>query len=137
MARIDFIIPVYNEAPALERFHASLAAAVTRLPQYSFRFLYINDGSIDDTSTVLHRLSRADPRVNSVELSRNFGHQAAISAGLDAFDADAVIMMDGDGEHPPELVPEMIGLFESGYDIVQTQRIDSQRKGFFLKRLTG
>src|SRR5215471_11469167 len=136
MARIDFIIPVYNEGPALERFHAALTAAVSGLGQYSFRFLYVNDGSSDDTHNVLERMRAADLRIAPIELSRNFGHQDAISAGLDAFDADGVIMMDGDGEHPPALVPELVQLFESGYDIVQTQRIDAGRKGFFLKRLT-
>jgi len=137
MARIDIIIPVFNEGPALERFHASLTAVTSTLPQYVFRFLYVNDGSSDNTSVVLGRITAADPRVFAIELSRNFGHQAAISAGLDAFDADAVIMMDGDGEHTPQLVPEMLGLFASGYDIVQTQRMDGGRKGFFLKRITG
>ena len=136
MARIDFIIPVYNEGPALERFHASLISALDDLREHTFRFLYVNDGSSDDTAQVLDRMSQSDPRTVPIELSRNFGHQAAISAGLDSFDADAVIMMDGDGEHPPALVPEMIRLFESGYDVVQTQRIDAHRKGFFLKRVT-
>jgi dolichol-phosphate mannosyltransferase len=136
MARIDFIIPVFNEGPALERFHTALASAVADLSRYTFRFLYVNDGSSDGTAVVLQSLSQADPRIAPIELSRNFGHQAAISAGLDAFDADAVIMMDGDGEHPPELVPELLHLYESGYDIVQTQRIDAGRKGFFVKRVT-
>jgi dolichol-phosphate mannosyltransferase len=136
MARIDFIIPVYNEAPALERFHASLFSVLSNLPQHTFRFFYVNDGSSDDTVTVLDRMAQSDPRIVAIELSRNFGHQAAISAGLDSVDADAVIMMDGDGEHPPQLVPEMISLFESGYEVVQTQRLDADRKGFFLKRIT-
>jgi polyisoprenyl-phosphate glycosyltransferase len=137
MASIDFIIPVFNEGPALERFHASLTAALTELAQHSFRFLYINDGSTDDTTVVLDRIASSDARIVAIELSRNFGHQAAISAGLEVFDADALIMMDGDGEHPPSLVPEMVRLFEMGYDIVQTQRIDIDRKGFVFKRLTG
>jgi polyisoprenyl-phosphate glycosyltransferase len=136
MARIDFIIPVFNEGPALERFHASLYAVTSTLPQHNFRFLYVNDGSSDDTLAVLGRMTVADPRIFAIELSRNFGHQAAISAGLDAFDADALIMMDGDGEHPPHLVTEMISLLEAGYDIVQTQRMDRERKGFFLKRIS-
>jgi dolichol-phosphate mannosyltransferase len=85
---------------------------------------------------VLAELSAADPRVRAVNLTRNFGHQAALSAGLDACDADAVIMMDGDGEHPPSLVPEMLRRFESGYDIVHTQREDRGRGGLFLKKLT-
>jgi dolichol-phosphate mannosyltransferase len=136
MARIDFIIPVYNEGPALERFHASLLSVLGNLSQHTFRFLYVNDGSSDDTVTVLDRMVQSDARVAPIELSRNFGHQAAISAGLDSVDGDAVIMMDGDGEHPPQLVPEMIRLFEAGYDVVQTQRLDTHRKGFFLKRAT-
>jgi dolichol-phosphate mannosyltransferase len=137
MARIDFIIPVFNEGPALERFHSALTSVLVELPQHSYRFLYVNDGSTDNSTEVLDRMIGFDSRVVAIELSRNFGHQAAISAGLDAFDADAVIMMDGDGEHPPKLVPEMIQLYEMGYDIVQTQRIDTERKGFVLKRATG
>lgn len=136
MACFDLIIPVYNEGPALERFHAALVSALSNVPQCSFRFIYVNDGSSDNTADVLSHMAEADPRITAIELSRNFGHQAAISAGLDCFDADAVIMMDGDGEHPPQLVPEMIRLFESGYEVVQTQRIDAEREGFFLKRVT-
>jgi polyisoprenyl-phosphate glycosyltransferase len=136
MARIDFIIPVFNEGPALQRFHASLAGVLSSLPQHTVRFLYVNDGSSDNSAAVLASMADHDPRIFPIELSRNFGHQAAISAGLDAFDADALIMMDGDGEHPPQLVPEMLQLYESGYEIVQTQRIDTERKGFFLKRIT-
>lgn len=137
MATIDFIIPVFNEGPALERFHGSLTAALTQLTQHSFRFIYVNDGSTDDTTAVLDRMAESDARIVAIELSRNFGHQAAISAGLAIFDADALIMMDGDGEHPPSLVPEMVRLFEIGYDLVQTQRIDTDRKGFAFKRVTG
>jgi len=134
MARIDFIIPVFNEGSALERFHSALVEALAGLNKHAFRFIYADDGSTDNTSHVLGRLSQSDPRVAGIELSRNFGHQAAISAGIDAFDADAVVMMDGDGEHPPSLVPEMVRLFEAGYDIVQTQRIDRKRKAFLFKR---
>jgi dolichol-phosphate mannosyltransferase len=129
---VDFLIPVFNEGPSLQGFHARLQEATAGLP-YSFRFLYINDGSSDDSVKVLAELSAADPRVRAVNLT---GHQAALSAGLDACDADAVIMMDGDGEHPPSLVPEMLRRFESGYDIVHTQREDRGRGGLFLKKLT-
>jgi polyisoprenyl-phosphate glycosyltransferase len=137
MASIDFIIPVFNEGPALERFHAALTASLAELTQYSLRFIYVNDGSADNTTTVLDRMANSDLRVVSIELSRNFGHQAALSAGLEMFDADALIMMDGDGEHPSALIPEMVRLFEMGYDIVQTQRIDTDRKGVAFKRVTG
>lgn len=136
MARIDLIIPVYNESGALEAFHDSLRAALSGLP-YQFRFLYVNDGSTDSTTSVLAALSGRDTKVWAIDLSRNFGHQAALSAGLDAFDADAAIMMDGDGEHPPGLIPEMLQLFEMGYEVVQAQRVDAGRRGILLKRITG
>jgi dolichol-phosphate mannosyltransferase len=132
---VDIVIPVFNEGEALHGFHARLASATTGLP-HAFRFLYVNDGSGDDTSAVLAQLANADARVRAIHLSRNFGHQAALSAGLDACDADAVIMMDGDGEHPASLIPEMLRLYDAGYDIVQTQRVDRDRQGFILKNLT-
>jgi glycosyltransferase involved in cell wall biosynthesis len=133
--KIDFVIPVFNEAPGLREFHHALTAALAPLP-YLFCFRYVNDGSRDDTGAVLLDLEREDARVRPIMLSRNFGHQAALSAGVDAADADAVIMMDGDGEHPVHLVHEMIRLFESGYDVIQTQRLDAERGGFFFKRIT-
>ncbi len=136
MARIDVIIPVYNESGALIAFHGSLRAALSGLP-HRFRFLYVNDGSTDDTAAVLENLGAQDDAVCAIELSRNFGHQAALSAGLDAFDADAAIMMDGDGEHPATLVPEMLRLFEMGYEVVQAQRFDAGRRGMLMKRVSG
>jgi len=136
MARIDLIIPVYNESEALPAFHHSLRTALSNLA-HRFRFIYVNDGSTDATAAVLEGLAEQDDDVCAIELSRNFGHQAALSAGLDAFDADAAIMMDGDGEHPPGLIPEMVRLFEMGYEVVQTQRIDAGRRGILFKRITG
>jgi glycosyltransferase involved in cell wall biosynthesis len=125
--RLDFLIPLYNESAGLRSFHAALAAALSSLP-YDLRFLYIDDGSQDDTATILAELARADRRIQPIALSRNFGHQAALSAGLDTAARDAaaaVIMLDGDGQHPPALVPEMVRLFEAGYDVVQMQRRDA------------
>jgi glycosyltransferase involved in cell wall biosynthesis len=136
MARIDFIIPVYNEGDGLPRFHTSLAKMLAG-STHVFRFLYVNDGSSDDSSNILAGLALQDARICPIELSRNFGHQAALSAGLDAFDADAVVMMDGDGEHPVDLVPAMLQLYEAGYEVIQTQRLDKDREGFIFKRLTG
>jgi len=132
---VDVVVPVFNEGETLRGFHARLTKATEGLP-HSFRFLYVNDGSSDDSSEVLGQLSAADARVHPLNLTRNFGHQAALSAGLDACTADAIIMIDGDGEHPPSLIAEMLRLYESGYDIVHTQRVDRGREGFFLKSLT-
>jgi len=118
---VDLVIPVYNEAGVVEQTHASLRAVIDTLP-YSFSILYVDDGSYDGTVISLESLD--DPRVHVLELSRNFGHQAALTAGLDASQGDIVISLDGDGQHPPELIPRMIDLVLAGYDIVQTQRED-------------
>ena len=95
----------------------------------------MNDGSTDGTAASLEALSGRDPRVRVVELSRNFGHQAALTAGIDASTGDAVITMDGDGQHPPELIPQMVELIAQGYDIVQGQRMDDAETGG-MKKLT-
>ena len=132
--QIDIVVPVYNEEAGLEAFHRLLAAVLDGLPQH-FRIIYVNDGSGDRTQEILSRLAEADGRVTAVELSRNFGHQSALSAGLDLSDGDVVISMDGDGQNPPALIPQMLALFESGYDIVLMQRIEKMKLPPF-KRLT-
>lgn len=145
--RLALIIPVFNEGAGLRGFHASLLEALSALP-HELRFFYVNDGSEDDTGAILAELARADARIEPITLSRNFGHQAALSAGLDvvsghradsggrAASADAVVMMDGDGQHPPALVPEMVRLYEAGYEVVETQRLDPRGSRFF-KRASG
>lgn len=130
--RVDLVIPVYNEEEVLSGFHRQLVAAIDSLP-YQFRILYINDGSKDRTAEVLEKLATQDSRLVVLELSRNFGHQAALTAGLDASDADYVISLDGDGQHPPELIAEMLKLAQSGYDAVLTQRLDETNQSFFKK----
>ena len=87
------------------------------------------------TPKSLTALARKDQRIIVLELSRNFGHQAALTAGLDASHGDFVISMDGDGQHPPEMIPQMIELFEQGYDIIQAQRIE-EGQAFSFKQIT-
>lgn len=123
---IDIVIPVYNEAGVVEQTYATICEIVDPLP-YQFRIYYIDDGSTDGTPDSLTALAQKDPRVVVLELSRNFGHQAALTAGLDAACGDFIISMDGDGQHPPEMIPQMIELFERGYDVVQAQRIEGEQ----------
>lgn len=123
---LDIVVPVYNERDAIGLFHSQLQDAIGGLPAH-VRVLYVNDGSSDDTAHILSAIALQDSRVIIIELSRNFGHQAALTAGLDAADADVVVMMDGDGQHPPQLIPQMLGLYRSGYDIVLTQRVNDSR----------
>lgn len=129
---VDLIVPLFNEAGVVEPFHARLRGVVDGLP-YDFCFLYVDDGSTDGTAAALSELSRADPRVTTLLLSRNFGHQAALTAGLQASRADAAITMDGDGQHPPELIPQMLELAAQGYDVVQTQRVELAGDASFKK----
>jgi len=131
---VDIVIPVYDEAGVVEKGHDSLCAVIDQLP-HRFTIYYVNDGSTDDTAESLAALAAGDRRVRVIELSRNFGHQAALTAGIDASTGEAVITMDCDGQHPPELIPQMLNLIVQGYDVVQGQRaVEAQPDGF--KKLT-
>jgi glycosyltransferase involved in cell wall biosynthesis len=120
---VDIIVPVYNEEKIVSQFHRLLCQSVDSLP-YRFTILYVNDGSSDGTQAALEQIARTDTRVHLLELSRNFGHQAALTAGLDSSQCDFAITLDGDGQHPPALIPQMLELAQDGYDVVLTQRMD-------------
>ena len=118
---LDIVVPVFNEAPGIPSFHSHLREVLEELP-CPFRIVYVDDGSRDGTGDLLRALAAADSDVAVVELSRNFGHQAALTAGLSLADAEAVITMDGDGQHPPRLILEMVRLAGEGYDLILTER---------------
>ena len=132
--KIDLVIPVFNEAGVVEQTHARICEFINPLP-YQFAFYYVDDGSRDGTADSLRAISDSDPRVSLLTLSRNFGHQAALTAGLDAVQGDFMISLDADGQHPPEMIGQMIELFEQGYDIVQAQRVNDAR-AFSFKQMT-
>jgi len=118
---LDIIVPVFNEGPFIETFHSMLYSQLILL-NIKFTIIYVNDGSKDNTQDQLLKIVESDNSVQVIELSRNFGHQAALSCGLDVSTADYVITMDGDGEHPPEMIPEMISMARMGYDQVLMHR---------------
>jgi len=122
---IDLIIPVYNEAGVVEQTHTKIREVIDPLP-HQFVIYYIDDGSSDGTVDSLQSVSVTDSRVVLLTFSRNFGHQAALTAGLDASTGDFVISLDADGQHPPEMIRQMIELSAQGYEIIQAQRIDSE-----------
>jgi glycosyltransferase involved in cell wall biosynthesis len=131
---VDLVIPVFNEEEVILAFHSQLSEAIAALSHH-FNITYIDDGSQDHTSELLASIAAGDERVAIIELSRNFGHQAALTAGLDVADGDYVITLDGDGQHPPHLIGEMIRLAQSsGYDIVLMQRIDESSLSPFKRR---
>ena len=118
-------MPVFNEARVLESTFARLAARLDQI-DVSWSILFVNDGSVDDTVPVLESLAARDSRVTYLCLSRNFGHQAALSAGLDHADADLVVTMDGDLQHPPELLPVLVDAWRRGYDVVHTRKLSTE-----------
>jgi len=126
LSSLDIIIPMFNEEDGLEKFHHQLCQVLGPLP-YRITVYYVNDGSHDRTGKILEGLAECDPRIVAVDLSRNFGHQAALTAGFDLCQGEAVICMDGDGQHPPDLIPQMVDLYLQGFDIVTTQRIDDRQ----------
>jgi glycosyltransferase involved in cell wall biosynthesis len=130
---VSMVVPVYNEASVLPEFYRLLRQTLDTLP-HETEIWFVDDGSTDATADIVRELMTHDGRVRLLELSRNFGHQVALAAGLDFADGDAVICMDGDGQHPPELIPEMVALYEQGFDVVLTQR--SISKESWLRRWT-
>ncbi|MBI1422077.1 MAG: glycosyltransferase [Gammaproteobacteria bacterium] len=123
---ISVVVPAYNEQEVLAAFHDRLATALEGL-LYEFEIVYINDGSLDDTLAILNDLYARDERVAVVDLSRNFGKEIALSAGLHKAQGDAVVVIDADLQDPPEVIPQLVAEWENGYDVVYARR--TQRKG--------
>lgn len=136
VCKVSIICPAYEEEAVLPRFHAELAAALDALaPEYDAEVIYVDDGSRDQTLAVLRQLVASDHRVHYLSLSRNFGHQAAITAGLEYSRGDAVITLDSDLQHPPSLIPTLLAEWRRGHDIVMTLREEDPDLGPF-KRVT-
>ncbi|MDB5873676.1 MAG: glycosyltransferase [Ramlibacter sp.] len=121
---VSVIVPAYNEASVLEAFHARAGAVFERLDSYRWELLFVNDGSRDATQSVIDRLCARDPRVGSVQLSRNFGKEIAMTAGLDHARGDAVVVIDADLQDPPELMEEFLAHWRDGFDVVYATRIE-------------
>lgn len=123
---ISVVVPAYNEQEVLTVFHERLSKALVSV-RYSIEIVYINDGSTDNTLALMEMLYANDPRVTLVDLSRNFGKEIALTAGLHKVQGDAVVIIDADLQDPPELIPKLITEWENGYDVVYARR--SRRKG--------
>jgi dolichol-phosphate mannosyltransferase len=128
----SIIIPLYNEEKTIPELVTRLAAVTDGMSD-PWELILVDDGSTDGSFTAMCALHRNDPRIKVVRLSRNFGHQIAISAALDLAQGDAVILMDGDLQDPPELLPQLLKLWKDGYHVVYT--VKTSRKENWLKRL--
>ena len=124
--KISVVVPCYNEQESVELFYKEIDA-VSKEMNYDFEFIFVNDGSKDNTLSIVERLSREDDRVKYISFSRNFGKESAIYAGFKKADGDYVVMMDADLQDPPKLLPEMMEYIQQGYDSVATRRVT--RKG--------
>jgi polyisoprenyl-phosphate glycosyltransferase len=125
---LSVVAPVHNEQGSLLEFHRRVTSALEGL---EFELLLVNDGSTDDSAEVLERLAVDDPRVKILHLTRNFGHQPALTAGLDHAAGDAVVMLDADLQDPPEVILEMLEKWRSGVDVVYAVRTDRDGESFF------
>lgn len=133
---VSIVCPAFQEEEVLPHFHAELSAVLAGLePQFRFEVLYVDDGSSDGTLAYLRQLVEEDPRVGYFSLSRNFGHQAALTAGLEHARGEAVIAMDSDLQHPPAVLPAMLEKWEQGHDVVLTIRQEDKQLSLF-KRTT-
>lgn len=136
MDTIAIVVPCYNEQEVLREFHRRMREVLDGIPGCHFHFLFVNDGSRDGTLSVLRELAEKDGDVSYISFSRNFGKEAAMLAGMDYADGDAVILMDADLQHPPELIPQMIQYWREGYEDVCARRTDRKDEGFIKRHLT-
>lgn len=135
MKSISILVPMFNEEAVLPIFFQTMDAVLAGLPQYRFEYVFVDDGSTDGSADFVRALAARDPRVSLIVLSRNFGKERAMLAGLDAVDTDATVVIDADLQDPPSLIPRMIELWEEGWQDVYAQR-RSRAGESWLKRST-
>lgn len=135
MKKVSIVTPVYNEEDNLREFYKRITEVMAKETAYDYNIIFVDDGSKDKSRVMLNELSKEDTHVEAYLLSRNYGHQLALTCGLDNADGDVVITMDGDLQHPPELLPQMLRLWEQGHEIVATKRLATEDAGF-IKNVT-
>lgn len=132
--KISIIVSVYNEEEVLFEFYRE-TIKVLLLIDNPYEIIFVNDGSSDSSRSVLFNIAKTDKNVKVVHFSRNFGHEAAMIAGIDNATGDYLLCMDADLQHPPTLLPEIIGKFEAGYDIINMVRTENRSAGV-VKNIT-
>lgn len=130
--KISIIVPCFNESKVIKETHNRLVS-ILDANSICHEIIYVDDGSKDNTVLVIEDILKTSQNIKLICLSRNFGHQAAVTAGLDFCTGDATVIIDADLQDPPELIPEMIQLWQQGYDVIYGLRIDRQGESFFKK----
>ncbi len=136
MKKISLLIPCYNEEMSLPLLYPELLKLMEGMPAYEWELMFVNDGSIDGTIDALRQLRQQDPRVNYVDLSRNFGKEVAMLAGFDYVTGDCMIIIDADLQDPPSLIPEMVKWWEQGYEDVYARRRTRGKESWLRKFLS-
>lgn len=136
MKKVTVLIPCYNEEASLPLMYEALCKLAASSINYEWEFLFINDGSLDRTLQIIKGLRTVDKRICYVDLSRNFGKEAAMLAGFDYATGDCMVIMDADLQHPPALIPEMLAWWEQGYDDVYAKRIERGKESWLRKQLS-
>lgn len=127
MKKVSIVIPMYCEEDVANECYKRLKNVITTLDEYTYEFIFVNDGSIDKTLELLEKIAREDENVKVISFSRNFGHQCAVTAGIKYVTGDAIVIIDADLQDPPELIPEMLKLWKNGNDVIYAKR--KNRKG--------
>lgn len=135
--RLCVVTPCFNEEEVVELFYGALRDVLISLEGLDYRILFVDDGSTDGTLAKLNAIAERDRRVRVYSLSRNFGHQVALTAGLEAARGAAVVMMDCDLQHPPELIPKMVQLWREGNDVVSAVRTSTASASWFKRFSAG
>ena len=129
---ISIVVPLYNEEKNIRLMYDRLVSSILKITS-NFEIIYVNDGSKDNSFLELVKLSKEDERVKYINFSRNFGHQIAVTAGLDYSKGAAVVIIDGDLQDPPEVIPEMYAMYKEGFEVVYGQRLKRKGDNFFKK----
>jgi len=129
---ISVIIPIFNEEKSIPELHERLVKALSQITE-NYELIFVNDGSKDQSMVKLLELSKSDPHVFYINFSRNFGHQIAVTAGLDFSSGEAVVIIDADLQDPPELIPELYRKYQEGYEVVYAKRLSRKGETFFKK----
>lgn len=134
--KVSVIVPVYNEEISLPVFHDTLSEVIQSMDQYDWEVLYVNDGSIDKTQSIIEEISRKDENVAYIELSRNFGKENAMLAGFDYMRGDCAIIIDADLQDPPVLIKEMLNYWEEGYEDIYAKRRSRGKESWLRRRFS-
>ncbi|WP_062053039.1 glycosyltransferase family 2 protein [Aquimarina longa] len=133
LSKLSIVVPCYNEESNIEELFNELKKVIDSF-DYAYEVIFVDDGSKDGTYKEIEKKSTQYDFVQGISLSRNFGHQIALLAGLENSTGDVIITLDGDLQHPPQVIPELIQKYKEGYDIVNTRRIDDASTSFFKKK---